>query len=43
MTLYSSDFGSEVVLEEPLDATNLFEKGHTKHHALRIKPCVMKR
>jgi hypothetical protein len=37
------DFGSEEVLEEPLDATYLSEKRHTKHSALRIKPRVMKR
>jgi hypothetical protein len=37
------DFRSEEVLEEPLDATNIFEKGHMKHSALRIKPRVMKR
>jgi hypothetical protein len=37
------DFGSEELLEEPLDATNLFEKEHMKHSALKIKPCVIKR
>jgi hypothetical protein len=37
------DFGNEEVLEEPLDATNLSEKGHIKHFALRIKPCVIKK
>jgi hypothetical protein len=31
------------VLEEPLDATYLSEKGNTKHSALRMKPHVMKR
>jgi hypothetical protein len=37
------DFGSEEVLEEPLDETNLSGKRHMKHSELRIKPCVMKR
>jgi hypothetical protein len=37
------DFGSEELLEEPLDATDPSKKGHMKHYALRIKPCVMKR
>jgi hypothetical protein len=37
------EFGSEEVLEEPLDATNLSEKRHMKHSALRLKPRVMKR
>jgi hypothetical protein len=37
------DFGSEELLEEPLDATDLSKKGHMKHSALRIKPRVMKR
>jgi hypothetical protein len=37
------DSGSEEVLEEPLDATNLFERRQTKHSVLRIKPLVMKR
>jgi hypothetical protein len=37
------DFGSEEVLEDPLDATNISKKRHMKHSALRIKPCVMKR
>jgi hypothetical protein len=37
------DFGSEEVLEEPLDVTDPFEKRKTKHYVLRIKPLVMKR
>jgi hypothetical protein len=37
------DFGSEELLEEPLDATDLSRKMHVKHSTLRIKPCVMKR
>jgi hypothetical protein len=37
------DFGSEELLEEPLDAIDLSRKEHVKHSALRIKPCVMKR
>jgi hypothetical protein len=37
------DFGSEEVLQEPLDATDHSEKRHIKHSALRIKPRVMKR
>jgi hypothetical protein len=37
------EFGSEELLEEPLDATELSENGHMKHFSLRIKPCVMKR
>jgi hypothetical protein len=37
------DFGSEEVLEEPLDMTDPFEKRKTKHFAVRIKPLVMKR
>jgi hypothetical protein len=37
------DFGSEEVLEEPLDATYLFERRKTKHYVLRIKPLAMKR
>jgi hypothetical protein len=37
------DFGSEELLEKPLDGTNLSKKGHMKHYALRIKPRVMKR
>jgi hypothetical protein len=37
------DFGSEEVLEDPLDATGPFEKRQTKHFVLRIKPLVMKR
>jgi hypothetical protein len=37
------DFGSEEVLEEPLDATDLFERRQTKHFVLRIKPLAMKR
>ena len=37
------DFGSEEVLEEPLDVTNPFEKRQTKHFVLRIKPVMMKR
>jgi hypothetical protein len=28
------DFASEKVLQEPLDATNIFEKRHIKHFAL---------
>jgi hypothetical protein len=37
------NFGSEKLLEEPLDATYLSRKKHMKHSALRIKPRVMKR
>jgi len=37
------DSGSEEVLDEPLDATYLFERRKTKHYVLRIKPLVMKR
>jgi hypothetical protein len=37
------DFGREEVLEEPLDATNIFERRQTKHFVLRIKPLAMKR
>jgi hypothetical protein len=37
------DFRREEVLEEPLDATDPFEKRQTKHSALRIKSRVMKR
>jgi hypothetical protein len=37
------DFGSEEVLEEPLDATDPFERRKTKHYVLRIKPLAMKR
>jgi hypothetical protein len=37
------DFGSDEVLEEPLDVTEISEKGKMKHSALRIKPRVMKR
>jgi hypothetical protein len=37
------DFGSEEVLEDPLDATDLFERRKTKNFVLRIKPIVMKR
>jgi hypothetical protein len=32
----------EEVLEESVDATYLFEKGHMKHSTLRIKPHAMK-
>ena len=37
------DFGSEEVLEEPLDTTDPFERRKTKHFVLRIKPLAMKR
>jgi hypothetical protein len=37
------EFGSEEVLEEPLDETNPFKMRQTKHSVLRIKPLVMKR
>jgi len=37
------NYRNEEVLEETLDATDLSEKGHMKHSALRIKPRVMKR
>ena len=37
------DFGSEEVLEDPLDSTGLFEEKQTKHSVLRMKPLVMKR
>jgi hypothetical protein len=37
------DFGSEEVLEDPLDVTGPFEEKKTKHFVLRIKPLVMKR
>jgi hypothetical protein len=37
------DFVNEEVLEDPLDATNYFEKRRTKRSVLRIKPLVLKR
>jgi hypothetical protein len=37
------DFGTEEVLEEPLDATGPFGENQTKRSILRIKPLVMKR
>ena len=37
------DFGSEEILEDPLDATDPLERRQTKHYILRIKPLVMKR
>jgi hypothetical protein len=37
------EFGSEKVLEEPLDAIDPFEKRKTSHSLLKIYPLVMKR
>jgi hypothetical protein len=37
------DFISEEVLEDPLDATSIFEEKKTKCCVLRIKPLVMER